>query len=128
MSYIRRGSDNINQYLYQREEEVLLKLNALTGDNFDEYRTELQKIKDNNTYEIILPFTEFIIGLILSGENVTPDKLNDWWLVYSNTLEYNGKLLKHVTNALCYELSDSLTKLCKVNIFIRFFRWIRNKK
>lgn len=124
---LQKGSDNINQYLYQREDEALSKLKAITSGNFDEYRAKLQKIKDNSTYETILPFTEFVIGLILSGEDVPPDKLNDWWLVYSNTLEYNGGLLKHMTNALCYDLSNSLTKAFKVNIFTRFFRWIKNK-
>lgn len=99
----------------------------LIGDNFEEYRTELQKIKEENTYETILPFIEFVVDLISSGTNITPENLNNWWLVYSNTLEYRGESLKYVTNALRYDTSESFTKAFKVNIFTRFVRWIRSK-
>jgi len=117
----------MNQYLYQKEEEILLNLQMLIGDNFEEYRTELQKIKEENTYETILPFIEFVVDLISSGTNITPENLNNWWLVYSNTLEYRGESLKYVTNALRYDMSESFTKAFKVNIFTRFVRWIRSK-
>ena len=84
-------------------------------------------IKEENTYETILPFIEFVVDLISSGTNITPENLNNWWLVYSNTLEYRGESLKYATNALCYYLSDSFTKAFKLNIFTRFFRWIGSK-
>ena len=117
----------MNQYLYQKEEEILLNLQMLTGENFEEYRTELQKLKEENTYEIILPFIEYIVELMLSGINIKPDMLNDWWIAYSNSLQYKGESLRYATKALTYNLSESLSKAFKVNIFTRFVRWIRSK-
>lgn len=123
-----KGSDNINQYLYKEKEEIIMKLRIVTGNRFDEYKNELQKIESENnyTYELI-PFIDFLIDIILSGEDVSPDKLNYWWKLYSNTFEYNGELLKRVLNVFKKDLSNSLTKAFKVNIFTRFFRWIKNK-
>jgi hypothetical protein len=116
----------MSNYLNMKKEETIQRLQMITGEQFNDYRRELISIeKDNNfTYELI-PFIEDIIDILLTGYEIKPDELCDWWKLYSETLEYNFEALKNAMRGFKSDVSDSLKIMFKVNIFQRILNWLK---